>query len=117
MKTEPTIYAVYWPTLNVFKIGFSERKRWRSFLNRGAELLLLKTDFAGLSQAFDFEAACHLVANEVCRPGFESAEDAHPYLGNQGGGYKECYRVPADLMPSEILAFIDSRLAVFHAQA
>ena len=117
MTNKPTVYAVHWPDINVFKIGFSERKRWRAFLNRGANLIGLLDDFANASEGYDFEYACHIVSSEVCRPGFESSVEARPYLGGSGGGYVECYRVPGDLMPSEILHFVNSRLAAFHAGA
>jgi hypothetical protein len=112
-----TVYAVHWPEINVFKVGISERKRWRTFVNRGANVLAIMDDFDDYIGASDFEAACHFAAESVCRPAFTSAREAVSYLGNHGGGYMECYRVPGDLMPSEILRFLDSQLAVLHAQA
>jgi hypothetical protein len=117
MKKKTAVYAVFWPDINVFKIGITNRKRWGSFVSRGAKLLATLDNFENGSQALDFERACHIVSSEVCRPAFTSSAEATPYLGNGGGGYLECFRVPGDLMPSEILRFIDSRLAVFHAQA
>lgn len=117
MMNKSTVYAVHWPEINVFKIGFSERRRWRAFVNRGANLIGLLDDFANASEGYDFEHACHIVSREVCRPGFRTAAEANPYLGNAGGGYVECYQVPGDLMPTEILDFVNSRLAVFHAGA
>lgn len=117
MINKATVYAVHWPEINVFKIGFSERQRWKAFVNRGANVIGLLDDFAAGTSGYDFEYACHLVSSEVCRPGFKSAEEAAPYLGGRGGGYMECYRVPGDLMPSEIVGFVNSELASFHAQA
>jgi hypothetical protein len=114
-----SVYAVYWPEINVFKVGTSEshRRRWRTFINRGAILLGLK-DFKGFSFSdYDFEGVCHDVLSDVCRRGFNTSAEAVPYLGGQGGGWLECYRVPGDLMPSEILDFLDSRLEVLSAQA
>jgi len=113
-----TVYAVYWPELNAFKVGSStlQRQRWRTFTNRGAVLLGLKSLAPDISD-YDFESVCHDVLRPVCRPAFNTADDARPYLGGSGGGYVECYCVPGDLMPSEILPFIDSQLEAFSAQA
>ena len=116
-RTKPTVYAVYWPEINVFKVGFSEHQRWRMFVLRGAKILGLLDNFDSFSQALNFEDACHLALWPTCRPGFSSAKEAAPYLGASGGGYVECFRVPGDLMPSEILLFIDTQLEVLHAQA
>lgn len=109
MTHKPTVYAVHWPKINVFKIGFSEKRRWRAFEARGANVLDLM-DFDDVSNAYAFEDACHYVMTEVCRSAFTSGKEAAPYLGGQGGGYMECYRVPADLMPREILEFVDCQL-------
>lgn len=114
-----SVYAVCWPEIKVFKIGTSDnhRRRWRAFLNRGATLLGLKdVSDLGISD-YDFEGVCHDVLKEVCRPAFRSAVEAVPYLGGQGGGWLECYRIPGDLMPSEILPFVDYRLEALSAQA
>lgn len=110
VRHKPTVYAVHWPEINVFKVGFSEYRRWRAFEARGANVLDLMM-FDHFKEAFDFELACHLAMSEVCRSAFKSGQEAACYLGSRGGGYKECYRVPGDLMPNEILKFIDFRLA------
>lgn len=113
-----SVYAVYWPEINVFKIGTSERRRsrWRGFVNRGAVVLGVVDPSPGISD-YTFEDACHLAIQDCCRPAFGTAQQAVPYLGGQGGGWLECFRVPGDLMPSEILPFVDSRLEVLSAQA
>lgn len=114
-----SVYAVHWPAINVVKVGTSERrmKRWRAFMNRGANLLALVDEIPGGVSDYWFEDACHLVMDETFRRAFRSAAEAVPYLGGQGGGWCECYRVAGDLMASEILPFIDSRLAVFCGEA
>jgi len=110
VKHKPTVYAVHWPEINVFKIGYSEQKRWRAFELRGANILALQ-EFDVFDLAYYFEYLCHRAAWEVCRPAFSSAHKAVPYLGGRGGGYVECCQVPGDLMPWEILPFIDYRLS------
>lgn len=117
MAEQPTVYAVYWPEINVVKVGYSGGRRWRTFTSRGAQLLQLLDDFTTVGDALDFEAVCHLVLEEVCHYAFRSAAEAAPYLGNNGGGHRECFKVPADLLASELLPFINSRLEVLHAQA
>ena len=37
-RTDHTVYVVHWPEPNVFKVGCSERQRWRMFTLRGAEI-------------------------------------------------------------------------------
>lgn len=37
--TPPTVYAVHWASINVFKFGYSDCQRYRLFLNRRADLL------------------------------------------------------------------------------
>jgi hypothetical protein len=56
-----------------------------------------------------------LGALAILRPGFKSNAEARPYLG--GGGYCECFKVPADLLPSEILPFVDTQLEVLSCAA
>lgn len=116
MSAKPTVYAVHWTEINVFKIGFSENNRWRSFVNLGANVLGLM-EFESVSEGYDFEDACHIALRAVCRPGFDDSSEAICYLGGRGGGYVECYRTPGDLMPMEILDFVDSQLAVLNERA
>jgi len=113
-RTKPTVYVVHWPQIRVVKVGFSAERRWRSFEIRGADVVGLM-EFSDAGEAFDFEYACHMGLQNVCRKAFLSSQDAVPYLGNGGGGYLECYVLPADLMHSEILTFIDYQLADVHA--
>jgi hypothetical protein len=116
MTRRNTIYVVVWPSIRVVKVGYSGRKRWRSFQNRGAELLALK-DFDDCTTAFHFEDACHMGLRATCRYAFQSASEAEPYLGNKGGGYLECFRIPGDLTTGEVLEYIDYQLESIHAQA
>lgn len=115
-RTKPTVYTVYWPAINVFKVGFSEHQRWRTFVNFGAQILDLE-EFDTTTDGYAYEDACHMVLWPICRPGFDTAAEAMPYLAGQGGGYVECFKVPGDLMPGEIIPFIDSQLEVFCARA
>lgn len=113
-RTMPTVYTVYWPHDRIVKVGYSAQTRWRAFQIRGANVLGLK-EFQDAGDAFDFEYACQIGLRTVCRRAFNTAEDAVKHLGNGGGGYLECYLLPGDLMQSEVLDFIDSRLAAVHA--
>ena len=113
-RTVPTVYTVNWPQDRIVKVGYSAQTRWRAFQIRGANLLGLM-EFQTGGDALDFEYACQMGLKTVCRAAFNAAADAINYLGNGGGGYLECYLLPGDLMQSEVLAFIDSRLAAVHA--
>jgi hypothetical protein len=66
-RTAPMVYAVHWPEINVFKIGYSDCQRWKLFMNRGANLLSLM-EFGSTTEAFDFESACHLALWPSCGP-------------------------------------------------
>ena len=113
-KTKHTIYTVFWPKRRIIKVGYSEKQRWRSFEIRGANTIGLM-EFDDISDALAFERACHYGLSRVCRPAFPSSSTASKYLGHGGGGYSECYVLPADLMESEMLDFIDYQLADVHA--
>jgi len=107
------VYLVHWPEIRVFKVGFaSHHRRWRAFCIRGANLVAVKS-FEDHRSGYAFEDACHLSLTKVCRAAFDAPEDARPYLGGQGGGYVECFKVPGDLMESELMAFIDMQLEDF----
>ena len=106
-RTPPTVYAVHWANINVFKFGYSDCQRYRLFLNRGAELLGL-FEFGTVTAGLDFETLVDESAMAICRPGFRTRDSADPYLGGRGAGYLECYRTPADLMPSEVIPYVFS---------
>lgn len=101
-----TIYFVWWPAARVMKVGYTDQSRWRIFEPRGAEVLLLR-QFDSARAALDFESACHEALASACRPAFAGREQAKAseLLGSQGGGWLECFAVPADLMGSELVEF------------
>lgn len=83
-----TVYLVTWDSAGIFKIGVTNRKRWRDFTLRGARLVALceSEDYAD-----DIEFAAHLTARRIWPRPFRSAIEAEPYLGRGGGGWLECY--------------------------
>ncbi|GAS95493.1 uncharacterized protein RMCC_2459 [Mycolicibacterium canariasense] len=105
-RTTHTVYLVHWPEINVFKIGYTEFQRYRAFVVRGANILKL-FPFPTSTEAFDLETICHDVLWNLCEGGFDTPQEATPYLGNRGGGYVECFKTPADLMPSEIWPYVE----------
>lgn len=115
-RTKDTVYVVHWPEINVFKVGYSAQQRWRSFVLRGANVLKLM-EFDTSTEAFLVEGGCHAALWEVSRSPFQTPLEAAPYLGNGGGGYVECFKVPGDLMASEILEYIRTLLGASNAQA
>jgi len=115
--TPPTVYAVHWASINVFKFGYSDCQRYRLFLNRRADLLGL-FEFDTVTAGLDFETVIDRAADAVCRPGFQTRDDADPYLGCRGAGYLECYRTPADLMAFEVIPYVFSTaLSMLRASA
>lgn len=90
-RTDTTVYIVHWPAIGAFKVGCSERQRWRTFLLRGADLLSL-TPFGNAVAAYQHEGRLHQVASSTCRPAF----------GSRGDGFAECYRVPDGRRATEI---------------
>lgn len=106
-ETEPTVYIVYWPEINVVKAGFSCNQRWRSFALRGAVVVDL-VPCGNARDAFALERLVDRALQSVCRRRpFKSAAEAAPYLGNRGGGYLECWSLPPGVNPMGILANTD----------
>lgn len=81
------LYVVAWPD-GVFKVGITERRRWRGFELRGAELLYLKAT----PDACEIETAIHEHLRLAADPAFQTSAEAVSHLGVGGGGYLECYR-------------------------
>ncbi|AVP67335.1 hypothetical protein [Prescottella equi] len=102
-KTAPTIYVVAWAADRIVKVGYSDRQRWRPFVLRGAEVVDL-IEFESVTDAFDFESWAHGALLRLCERAFSSAADAAKYLGNAGGGWKECYVIPAGMEVADLLA-------------
>ena len=108
-QTRPTVYVVHWPAIDVFKVGCTERQRWRMYLLRGAQLIALH-EFDSVSAAYGYEGQCHRLLESLCSPGFGSTADAEPYVGVRGDGYLECYQLPTDVPAIEIAALIAAEL-------
>lgn len=104
-----TVYVVEWPDIRAAKIGYSSRRRWRAFEQRGARVLDL-IEFETSADAFAFEDACHQVIWRYCAPPFADAREAEPHLGSNGDGWRECYTIPADLTGAESLELIAAHL-------
>lgn len=114
-RTRPTVYLVHWPEINVFKVGYSDFQRYRTFTLRGANLIDTK-QFDSIDDGLNFEKACHYALRDGgCSPAFRQASEAVEYLGSEGAGYSECFRLPADLTAPEIPQYIDAMLAAWIA--
>lgn len=100
--TEPTVYVVEWPEIHVVKAGFSCNQRWRSFTLRGAEVVDL-VRFPSSMDAFEFESVVLAAFRAQCVAGFPDSDAAEPYLGNRGGGWAECFTLPAGRRAIDIL--------------
>lgn len=102
-QTKPTIYVVHWPEIGVVKSGFSCNQRWRAFQLRGAIVDDL-IPFDDARDAFAMESLVDRALHQFCvRRPFKSARDAEPYLGGRGGGWLECWKLPAGVTPLQIL--------------
>lgn len=95
-KHLPMTYVVGWRDDGIVKVGCTfSRRRWKVFLARGAELLGL-AEYPGRG-VVDAEIATQIAAETLFPLAFRHRLDAAAYLGNQGGGYTECFRatIPA----------------------
>lgn len=100
------VYLVVWDAEGIVKAGVTTRKRWRTFVTRGARLVKLYR-VPTYVEMFDLETQFDL---DLCHNGpraFESSADAVPYLGNRGGGYMECYRIPKDRIEHMLKVMIE----------
>jgi hypothetical protein len=89
------VYVVAWPTDGIVKVGMTSHKRYRAFLNRGAELLAL-VNAKTVTEACDLEDAVRRSIRPFMVGGaFVHKAEAVPYLGGRGGGYMECSRLGA----------------------
>lgn len=99
-------YIVYWPTVNVVKVGVSQRRRWRGFIQRGAVVVdLIEHEYQ--ADAWVWEALVQEAFRRVAPLAFSSAAEAAPYLGRGGAGYLECFRLAAGNTPSNVLETTD----------
>jgi hypothetical protein len=114
-KREPVLYLTSWDKDKIIKIGFSSRRRWRSF--KGARVVLT-IPFQAACPGYDFELDCHLLAFLIWPQAFATREDAIPFLGGKGAGYLECYRVTADegleLLASQCAVTVERHSAASH---
>jgi len=102
-KHNPTVYLVHWPTIDVIKAGFTEVKRWRKFVQHGADLLGT-FQYANAHAAFEAETAIEQFLARLTQhqKAFDTKESAVPYLGHSGGGYMECWRFNEPRTPHQI---------------
>lgn len=101
--TKHTVYIVQWPALGVVKIGYSLHQRWRAFLIRGAEVVdLVEVDSA--ADGYALETVVLGAFRQRCAPGFTTPDEADPYLGGRGAGWRECFRLPEGVAPMSILS-------------
>jgi hypothetical protein len=82
---------VEWPHFYFLKIGVTTRDRWMSFKSRGGVLRFLSEPFPGAAEE---EARTHAGIRSVGWPqAFDCREAAVPFLGGNGSGWTECYRL------------------------
>lgn len=113
-KTDPTVYVVSWPD-GVIKVGESGKQRWRGFVIRGATVQYLAT-CSDLNHVLASERAGHDWLRSRYSGAFTSSQSADDYLGRNGGGWLECFRVPLDEV-DQVVAAIADELGNQHASA
>lgn len=107
-KGQPATYVVHWG--DVWKAGFTTGHRWRSFELRGAEVVDV-TIHDDWREAILAEGAIESWLSHLGHPAFACKADAVPWLGNQGGGYTECYCL-CDAGPSQSGRLCDSQSGI-----
>ena len=102
-RHNPTVYLVHWPSIDVIKAGFTEVKRWRKFVQHGANLLGT-FQYANAHAAFEAETAIEqfLAHQTQYQKPFDNKESAEPYLGHSGAGYMECWQFLTPTTPDQI---------------
>lgn len=103
---KPVVYLVHWPDVNVIKAGISMQKRWRAFVKRGGIVVDL-VEFDDYADAAAFETVVHNGLRQYGSVAFDGAAEAIPYLGGSGGGWAECFTIPAGVGPKELLRSIN----------
>jgi hypothetical protein len=93
-KHLPTCYLVSWDDAQIVKAGYTCHRRWRKFTLRGARLLGLAT-FPNFRDAFALETDLFDLMIQQLPHAFAGIADARPYLGNDGGGHRECFNYAA----------------------
>jgi hypothetical protein len=96
----PTCYVVAWESDRIIKAGYTAAQRWRKFVARGADVVLL-ADFPVSRPAFALESELFEYMRGSMTYAFETLAESRPYLGSDGGGYAECFRV-SDSLPDAI---------------
>lgn len=97
----PQTYVVGWQD-GIIKVGCTShgRQRWGGFLTRGGTMLDLGY-YAGADCVYAEVWLQERLADRYPLA-FASKEEAKPYLGSNGAGYLECYRVPVSDWPALI---------------
>lgn len=105
-KWQPATYVVRWG--DVWKAGFTTgNRRWRSFELRGAEVVDV-TIHADWRDALLSEGLIESWLSHLGHRAFQNKAEAAPWLGNQGGGWTECYCL-CDVGPSQSGTFCESQ--------
>jgi hypothetical protein len=98
-KHKPTVYLVRWPD-GVAKVGYTDCKRWRKFVIRGATLVGIWSFFT----TYDALTAEIQVRKSLkCNRAFKEKNESLQYLGHDGGGWTECLQVPLTVENSTLL--------------
>jgi hypothetical protein len=95
-------YVVGWRD-GIVKVGSTANgsRRWGPFLARGATMLDL-AHYGKDNGDLHAEIWLQEQLDQRYARAFEAKSDAAPYLGSQGAGYLECYRIPVDVWPEII---------------
>jgi hypothetical protein len=95
-------YVVGWPE-GIVKVGNTDhgRQRWGTFLCRGGMMLDL-AKYERLVQGLEAEIWLEKQLAQRYDWAFTCKEEAEPYLGNRGGGWTECFKIPPENWPEII---------------
>ncbi|MFD5864402.1 hypothetical protein ACFWGP_05590 [Agromyces sp. NPDC127015] len=94
-RQKSLVYAVYWQSARVFKVGTAtSMARVREHARRGARVMVLVRD----RNLHDETRALNALKKEF-RRAFPTWQHATAVLGDQGSGFTECFAVPMSRVP------------------
>jgi hypothetical protein len=112
------VYVVYWPEIQMVKVGATCKRRWRGFVARGAQVVGLIECEPGAAM-YHVEADLRsAISHLVARTGFADKSDARPYLGTSGAGYMECRHMAPDSLlrlEASVRAYTSGQCLTAHA--
>ena len=103
----PNVYAIYFRSAGVMKVGHSMGERWRSWVARGAELAATY-EFEFIEDARAIERYIHESLDTYLPRAFANSGEAKALTGIAAGGWTEFYRLPAYLEPADILTALQN---------